>query len=159
VDEAQRTSVEGVFCAGEPAGIGGVEKALREGEIAGWAASGNPRRAAALVPSRRRAAARARAMESAFALRDELRSLPRGDTIVCRCEDVTLSDFDPSWSSREAKLGVRAGMGPCQARVCGPALRYLFGWESDSVRVPISPVSVASLESIGARKMEAEDGG
>ena len=159
VDESQRASVEGVFCAGEPTGIGGVEKALVEGEIAGWAAAGNPRRASALLPDRRRAAARARRMESAFSLRPELRNLARADTIVCRCEDVSRAEFDPGWSSREAKLCARAGMGPCQGRVCGPALRYLFGWESDSVRVPISPVSVGSLGSIGAGKSEAEEGG
>jgi len=130
-----------------------------EGEIAGWTAAGNPRRAAALLPERRRAAGHGRRMERAFSLRRELRSLPRPETIVCRCEDVSFADFEPASSSREAKLRVRAGMGPCQGRVCGPALRYLFGWESDSVRVPISPVSVGSLEAIGARKREAEGDG
>jgi NADPH-dependent 2,4-dienoyl-CoA reductase/sulfur reductase-like enzyme len=159
VDDAQRTSVEGVFCAGEPTGIGGVEKALVEGEIAGWTAAGDPRRAADLRPDRRRAASHGRRMERAFLLRPELRSLPRPDTIVCRCEDVSFAEFDPAWSSREAKLCVRAGMGPCQGRVCGPALRYLFGWESDSVRVPISPISVGSLGSIGEQTREVEDGG
>ena len=45
VDEFQQTTVPGVFCAGEPTGIGGVESALVEGEIAGLAAVGEPKRA------------------------------------------------------------------------------------------------------------------
>jgi NADPH-dependent 2,4-dienoyl-CoA reductase/sulfur reductase-like enzyme len=157
VDDSQRTSVEGVYCAGEPTGIGGVEKALTEGEIAGWSAAGRHRQAAALLPARRRLGGYARRMECAFALREELRRLARPDTTVCRCEDVPLSAFDPAWSAREAKLYVRAGMGPCQGRVCGPALRYLFGWESDSVRVPISPVPIDTLVSAGAGMRGPED--
>jgi NADPH-dependent 2,4-dienoyl-CoA reductase/sulfur reductase-like enzyme len=40
VDALQQTSLAGVFCAGEACGIGGVEKALDEGRIAGCAAAG-----------------------------------------------------------------------------------------------------------------------
>ena len=156
VDDAQRTSVEGVFCAGEPTGIGGVEKALVEGQIAGWSAAGRPAEGARLLRARGRLARYARRMERAFAPRPELRRLAEPDTVVCRCEDVRLQAFDPAWSAREAKLYTRAGMGPCQGRVCGPALRYLFGWESDSVRVPIQPVPVESLELIGGERGNPE---
>ena len=38
VDDFQQTSIPGVYCAGEPTGIGGLELALVEGQIAGWAA-------------------------------------------------------------------------------------------------------------------------
>ena len=40
VDHFQQTSVHRVYCAGEPTGIGGVELALVEGQIAGLAAVG-----------------------------------------------------------------------------------------------------------------------
>jgi hypothetical protein len=30
-------------------------------------------------------------------------------------------------------------------------MRYLFGWESDSVRVPITPVAMETLAAAGAR--------
>src|SRR6266545_1216988 len=40
VDEYQRTSVPGVYCAGEATGIDGLELSLVEGEIAGFAAVG-----------------------------------------------------------------------------------------------------------------------
>ncbi|HET7452551.1 MAG TPA: FAD/NAD(P)-binding oxidoreductase [Thermoanaerobaculia bacterium] len=150
VDEGQRTSVPGVFAAGEPTGVGGVEKALVEGEIAGCTAAGRKARRTLLASAKRRRHY-AEAIGQAFAPRPELRALPRPETIVCRCEDVPAAAFDPRWSARQAKLYTRAGMGPCQGRVCGPALRYLFGWESDSVRLPISPVS---LETLAADRQE-----
>src|SRR5450755_2153105 len=40
VDDHQRTSVPGVYCAGEPTGIGGVELSLVEGQVAGLVAAG-----------------------------------------------------------------------------------------------------------------------
>src|SRR4029079_9849661 len=75
----------------------------------------------------------------------ELRRLARPDTLVCRCEDVAMSRCEGASSIREAKLATRAGMGPCQGRVCGPALRFLHGWPPDSARPPLSPTSLAAL--------------
>lgn len=144
VDEDQRTSLPNVFCAGEPAGIGGVELALAEGEVAGSIAAG-------VMPSggARRARARLRVqaarMHRAFALRDELRALPAADTIVCRCEDVPFGAMRSAWAPRQAKLYTRAGMGPCQGRICGAALHYLFDWDVDSVRPPVEPARVETL--------------
>jgi len=148
VDEWQRTSVAGVYCAGEPTGIAGVDAALAEGEIAGLHAAGK------IVPAgdvrrlfaiRRREHRVARAMERAFALRAELRDLPRDDTILCRCEDVTRGMVDPAWSFRQAKLYTRIGMGPCQARVCGPACEFLFGWRGQTTRAPTVPAAVGTI--------------
>jgi D-hydroxyproline dehydrogenase subunit alpha len=146
VDRFQETSVRGVYAAGEPTGVGGVEAALVEGEGAGLAAAGHAGR----IPGRllRRVATGrrfAKALDSAFSLRPELRGLARDDTIVCRCEDVSLGAVREAASAREAKLSARAGMGACQGRVCGPALRFLFGWDRDSVRPPISPCRIGTL--------------
>jgi NADPH-dependent 2,4-dienoyl-CoA reductase/sulfur reductase-like enzyme len=139
VDKAQRTSRPNVFCAGEPTGIAGLEAALLQGEIAGLACAS---RSGALL-EKRAAAERAFGdrMEKAFALREELRSLPRPDTIVCRCEDVTFGDLHGYTSWTDAKLQTRCGMGPCQGRVCGPALEFLLGWRNVSVRQPLFPVA------------------
>jgi D-hydroxyproline dehydrogenase subunit alpha len=148
VDENQRTAVEGVWCAGEPVGVAGVEAAVAEGQIAGLSA------ARAAVPAglrRSRAEARSLAavMDRAFLLRAELRRLPDAGTIVCRCEDVSLGEIEAGWGTRHAKLATRAGMGACQGRVCGAALQFLFGWEADRVRPPILPASVATLMEAG----------
>jgi D-hydroxyproline dehydrogenase subunit alpha len=145
LDEEQRTTVPGVLGAGELGGIGGVDHALVTGAIAGLAAAGRavPRALARRRERERRFAAR---LARAFALRDELRGLCREDTIVCRCEDVPLGRIDPRGGPRQAKLLTRAGMGPCQGRVCGPALSFLCGFEPGSVRPPLFPVDLALLE-------------
>ncbi len=145
VDDFQRSSVPSVLCAGEGTGVGGVELSLVEGEIAGLAAAGRSAEARRLFGRKARLAAFAIALDRAFVLRPELKGLARPDTIVCRCEDVALSRFAPSWSRRQAKLYTRAGMGPCQGRVCGPALEFLFGWGADSVREPLRPASLGSF--------------
>ena len=147
VDERQRTGVEGVFCAGEPCGVAGVEVALAEGELAGLAAAGksdppSERHLSRLRDGGRRLASR---MRTAFRLRPELRALASSDTIVCRCEDVALGALASCAGAREAKLSSRAGMGACQGRVCGPALQFLFGWDSDTVRPPARPARIGHL--------------
>jgi D-hydroxyproline dehydrogenase subunit alpha len=148
VDDLQQTSVPGVFCAGEPTGVGGMELALVEGQIAGFAASGHSESAKRFFGERKKLRSFARALDRAFALRPELRSLPLPATIVCRCEDVTYSRLTQYRSWRTAKLQSRCGMGPCQGRVCGPASRYLFGWSPDSVRPPIFPTRFENLSAI-----------
>ncbi|MGA9814851.1 MAG: FAD/NAD(P)-binding oxidoreductase [Terriglobales bacterium] len=145
VDEFQRTTVPGVFCAGEPTGIGGAELALVEGQIAGLASAGRTTQARELFAERHKLKKFAAALADAFQLRSELRDLPSAETVVCRCEDVPYSRLRsyPDW--RAAKLQTRCGMGSCQGRVCGPATQFLFRWSPDSVRPPIFPVRVAGL--------------
>lgn len=147
VDETQQTSIPGIYCAGEPTGIGGVDLALVEGEIAGLAAAGtwSKDRHAALLRKRTAGRALVQLLAHHFALRPELRNLPTAETIVCRCEDVPLSRLDASWQARTAKLYTRAGMGRCQGRVCGPAFEFLFGWQTGVVRAPSHPVPVAAM--------------
>ncbi len=145
VDAWQRASVAGVYCAGEPTGIAGVDAALAEGEIAAAHAVGAADDRRRLFAVRRREHRIARALERAFAPRAELRDLPRDDTILCRCEDVTREMVDAAWSFRQAKLYTRIGMGPCQARVCGPACAFLFGWSGQATRLPTSPAEIGML--------------
>jgi NADPH-dependent 2,4-dienoyl-CoA reductase/sulfur reductase-like enzyme len=147
VDAFGETNQPDIFCAGELTGVGGVELALVEGEIAGLAAAGQKDAARPLFPRRSRLQNFADALEKTFAPREELKFLARPDTIVCRCEDVPFARLDPRWHRRQAKLYARAGMGPCQGKVCGPALEFLFGWETDSVRVPLRPTPLASFAS------------
>ena len=145
VDDLQTTSVDNIYCAGEPTGIGGVEAALIEGKIAGLAASGQAEATSAHLSSRKKAHKFADALNRTFALRGELKTLAAPDTIVCRCEDVAygrLTEFD---NSREAKFQTRCVMGPCQVRICAAATEFLFGWDQGSVRAPIFPVKIEEL--------------
>ncbi len=145
VNERQETTVPGILAAGESTGIGGADAALVEGRIAGAMAAGRgvteELPLAKLARHRRFAAA----LERDFALRAELLGLADRDTIVCRCEDVSLGALDPAWGSRQAKLMTRAGMGLCQGRVCGPALESLYGWEGDSRRMPAFPAPLGAV--------------
>jgi NADPH-dependent 2,4-dienoyl-CoA reductase/sulfur reductase-like enzyme len=156
VDEAQRTTVPGIYAAGEPTGVAGVDAALAAGAIAGSSAAGAapPERAAAVLAREKQLAAR---MDEAFGLRQELRALCDEDTIVCRCEDVSRGRIAPHPDARAAKLHTRAGMGPCQGRVCGPALEFLFGWTQETVRPPVLPARVGTL--VEAYRLETTAGG
>ncbi len=139
------STVPGIYCAGEIAGIGGSDLAIVEGQIAGLSAVGKSGEAARHFAERVRGRRFAAALERAFRLRNELRNLPDADTFVCRCEDVTYKRLRGFTSFRAAKLHTRCGMGPCQGRVCGAAAEFLFGWINESVRPPLFPASVGTL--------------
>jgi hypothetical protein len=145
VDKFQQTTVPQVYSAGEATGIGGLELSLVEGEIAGLAASGKSEVARLLFPGREKHRKFAELLNQTFALREELKELAAPETIVCRCEDVTFARLRAHSSWRAAKLQTRCGMGPCQGRVCGGAVEFLFGWRAESVRPPVLPVRVESL--------------
>jgi NADPH-dependent 2,4-dienoyl-CoA reductase/sulfur reductase-like enzyme len=145
VDEWQQTSIPSVFCAGETTGVGGLELALAEGQIAGHGAVGLRDRVRQLFAARSRALRFKKSLDHAFALRKELKALAHDDTLVCRCEDVPLGRLRTHESWRAAKLQTRCGMGPCQGRICGPAVEFLLGWQAESVRPPILPVPLSRL--------------
>lgn len=145
VDALQQTSVPGIACVGELTGVGGMDKALVEGQIAGLVAAGRADRAQRFARQRRHWAVFARRMDCAFAPRPELRALPQADTIVCRCEDVTYGDLAGCRNKREAKLHTRSGMGACQGRICGAATDFLYGWQTKGLRPPVYPARVATL--------------
>ena len=127
-DARQRTTVAGVWAAGEICGIGGAPLAAAEGAIAGAAAAG-------ARPPARALAARARLARFAAALRDVHRVPPEwahalgDDVVVCRCEEVsagtiraTVRELGAS-DLRSTKLLCRTGMGLCQGRMCAGAVR------------------------------------
>jgi NADPH-dependent 2,4-dienoyl-CoA reductase/sulfur reductase-like enzyme len=150
VDPCQASSAGGVYAAGELTGIGGADAALVEGEIAGLAASGNEDAARRLMPPRDAWQKFRAALDRAYALRKELAQLASPETLVCRCEDVSFDRMKSFAGWRDAKLQTRCGMGPCQGRVCGAAVKVLFGWEAGSVRPPVLPGRVESLWQNGS---------
>ena len=146
-DRWQNTSVPNIFCAGEPTGIAGADSATVQGQIAGYATSEQHGHAEALVAQRATWQRFSQSLAQAFALRAELKSIATEETLICRCEDVSLGRLRQCAAWREAKLHVRCGMGPCQGRVCGPAAKWILGWGMESVRPPVCPAKVQSLVS------------
>lgn len=127
---AGATSVPGVFVAGESTGVGGVDKALAEGTVAGLAAAAHlrgsdyeptSREATAIESGRWFASALDRLFPVDVAWPDRI----PGSTLLCRCEEVTLSTVQSAIERgahgvRAVKGVTRTGMGYCQGRVCGP---------------------------------------
>jgi len=156
VDAEQRTSVAGVYAVGEACGIGGAEVATAEGELAA-AAIVRLERGAPIDAAVARKAARERkaadALLRAFAPLPGLHELAQPDTIVCRCEDVTLARAKAAatlhgGSHRAIKVGCRAGMGPCQARICGPSLQALAcGQPFAPMDLPVAQVPLKAVRS------------
>ncbi|MGW5053628.1 FAD-dependent oxidoreductase [Actinokineospora sp. NPDC004072] len=147
VDAAQRTSVEGVWAAGEITGIGGADLAAAEGEIAGLTAAGAPipPRLARKVRALRRFA---RALDHLHPVADGWREWLADDTMICRCEEVpyrALRTAAPG--ARALRLTSRAGLGLCQGRVCGRAVADLCGLPAAAfARRPIAaPVRLGEL--------------
>ncbi|MGO8759052.1 MAG: FAD-dependent oxidoreductase [Terracidiphilus sp.] len=152
VDEWLQSSVARIVCVGELTGVGGMEKALVEGQIAGLAAAGREDRAQRLLRQQRRWKSFAVELDRAFAPRAELSRLPAAETIVCRCEDVMHGELAERRNWREAKLHTRCGMGACQGRICGAAAEFLYGWQMTGARPPAFP---AKTGTIGAAVVDA----
>jgi D-hydroxyproline dehydrogenase subunit alpha len=149
-DAAMRTSVPHVFVAGEAAGVGGAQLALREGAVAGRRAAGAgvP---ADLARRRRRAAHFAAVLDDLFRPGPGLAELPDAGTVLCRCEDVTAAAVDRAVadgasSLTAVKLATRCGQGPCQGRMCERIVAArLPAAGRFSTRAPVRPVALATL--------------
>lgn len=126
------TSRPSIYVAGETTGVGGVQKALIEGEIAGLRAAIACGRASLedLTPrledlnkARRKVIRQYQAVQSAFLAPDRIPAKADSETIVCRCEEVTLGALrhaihEEARTLHELKLRTRLGMGMCQGRMC-----------------------------------------
>ena len=145
VDAFLRTSVANIFAAGEACGISGLATARIEGAIAGHMAAGQAGAANALLPQRERERRFGALLAQHFALDPRLRTLADAQTLVCRCEDVTLGELDGFTDARAAKLSTRCGMGACQGRICGTALAELGRFPRSGGRPPLFPARLATL--------------
>ncbi|GAA2749212.1 NAD(P)/FAD-dependent oxidoreductase [Kitasatospora cinereorecta] len=152
VDGEQRTSLPGLWAAGETCGVGGADLALAEGVLAAYAVAGRPAPRGALVRRRRRRAF-AELMAAAHAPGVGWTDWLTPETDVCRCEEVPAGRIREAveelgaGDARTVKLLTRAGMGWCQGRMCGAAVACLAGGPMDRPDSrPLScPVPLAQL--------------
>ncbi|CAL9650820.1 Hydrogen cyanide synthase subunit HcnB [Streptomyces sp. enrichment culture] len=159
VDAEQRTSVPGVWAAGETTGVGGAALALAEGHIAGRSAAArlrgtvpDPAGWAPAARTRESLRTSAAALDAAFATPAHWTEQVTDDTVVCRCEEVTAgavraaADDLGAGDIRTVKLLTRAGMGWCQGRMCATAVAGLTGCRPDAPRRPFArPVPLGVL--------------
>ncbi len=165
VDAAGRTAEETLIVAGDAAGIAGARAAALSGRIAARTAAGKePAELAAAL-------ARERAMRP---LLDRLfpprTALPDDEAPVCRCESITAGDIrravrDGAMGPNQLKAFSRAGMGPCQGRMCGLAAAEIVADErglpveevgSFRIRPPVKPLTLGELASMEGEAAEAE---
>jgi D-hydroxyproline dehydrogenase subunit alpha len=159
VDAEQRTSVPGVWAAGEATGIGGATLALAEGHIAGRSIAArlrgtepDPQGWAPAARTRGTLRTAAEALTVAFAPPAHWSDRVGDDTVVCRCEEVTAGavreavDGLGAGDVRTVKLLTRAGMGWCQGRMCAAAVAGLAGCQPAPSRRPLArPVPLGIL--------------
>ena len=165
----------GIAVVGDAAGIGGAEAAAERGRLAALAIVEVLRPAAMPALPRERAvraalrrALRGRRFLDALYLPAPQFRRPMGDTMVCRCEEVTAEQLRET-----ARLGVpgpnqmkaflRCGMGPCQGRMCGLTVTELIAAERGihprevgywRLRPPVKPVTLGELASLPVTENE-----
>jgi len=167
VDECMRTSLPGLYASGEITGVAGARKSFIEGKIAGHSIALDLGLQGGVEYRRRlRDLKRTREKELRFGkLINRISAPPVGllhnihdDTVICRCEDVTMGTIrsrmvDGMLTPGGIKRMTRCGMGLCQGRTCGPILHDLISLQADltgpvppfSARIPVKPMALSSL--------------
>ena len=162
------TNHDGIAIAGDSAGIAGAEAAVERGRIAGHMAARaldvDSNRLPDIQAARRHLHRyeRARAFLDAFYRPASAFRIPQGDTIVCRCEDVTAQQIIDAVAigcqgPNQVKSFLRCGMGPCQGRMCSLTVTELIAQARGAspaeigtfrLRPPVKPITVAELAAL-----------
>ena len=164
-DEFGMTSVEGLYLAGDGAGIAGALAAEARGRIA---ALGIAQRLGVGSPDPALRSAR-RALDQRTAARpviDALYPPPEAEipdeTVLCRCEELTAGDIRAAaklhrGGPNQIKAYTRCGMGPCQGRQCGYGVNRILSEEYGQsrgeigffrIRPPLKPVTLGELAAL-----------
>ena len=146
LDSAGRSSVRGLYLAGDGAGIAGADAAELAGRRAALAllddlGIAHPRGpgmsdAASLGRSLQRIAVFRAGIETAFAPPANCAAQWPDDMTVCRCEEIDAGTLRHCIRGGEAseinrlKALTRVGMGRCQGRMCGEAALQLLAEET-----------------------------
>jgi NADPH-dependent 2,4-dienoyl-CoA reductase/sulfur reductase-like enzyme len=156
----------GLYLAGDGATIGGADAAEASGALAAHAILSDlaePQDVAAIRPLARRVARLRnfqRGLARAFAWPvAQIRAQP-DETMLCRCENVTIGEVRQAMARalgpvevNRVKAMTRCGMGRCQGRVCGPALQEIVagisGLDGASAgrlrgQAPVKPIALAA---------------
>ena len=167
VDSFMRTSLPGIYAAGDSAGIGGARMAEVEGRIAALHAAstfGSPslleleQSHNRLLKQKKRIARYMMQLDEMFTPRSGIYGIIQDKTVVCRCEGTVAEDFIKAIKMGHLNLNAikkrtRMGMGPCQGKTCEaiavemaaragvdvPALDKL------TIRPPIAPIPMSTM--------------
>jgi NAD(P)H-nitrite reductase large subunit len=174
VTASLRTSQPNVYACGEATGVAGVRVAILEGQLAGLAAARDvgglsvpeyERQVRSVQRRLGRLAPVATWVRRAFRPRRGLWDLPLEETVICRCEEVTLGSIRSALTGNErsiraVKSATRAGMGLCQGHMCQPFLVGMLQTtrtglaelgELPASRPPVRPVPIGDWLLADAR--------
>jgi NADPH-dependent 2,4-dienoyl-CoA reductase/sulfur reductase-like enzyme len=167
VDASGASAVEGITIAGDGAGIAGAQVAQARGLLAGIAAvrALDPSAPAADESHARGLRARyergRKFLDTLYRPAEQFR-IPQGETIVCRCEEVSANQINEVVKlgcpgPNQMKAFLRCGMGPCQGRLCGLTVTELMAAGRGvlpqaigyyRLRPPVKPITVAEMASL-----------
>ena len=147
LNKRMETSIPGVFVAGDGLTIKGYSAATEEGRVAAVEACTQLDRVSRTEADRLlRSSLRKLKRFNRFGQILDVLSTPRpgifnvlsDDTVVCRCEEVTLQDVISAVANgardvNDVKRRTRLGMGHCQGRFCGQVINELI-WRLTGVR-------------------------
>ncbi len=180
-DDWGRTNCERIFAAGDGSGVSGALAAEYKGELCALEAA----RCLGIIPDYERDSL-AKPLQEAInhdrwprPFIDAMYA-PKldgshfaDDTVLCRCENIMVGDVRRAVSEgvrevNEMKIVTRCGMGPCQGRMCGPAVAEVIAAELRqspervgllNIRPPLKPVpleEVAEMELDEASQVQAD---
>ncbi len=167
-DDLMQTSVEGIFVAGDSARINGAIMAEYEGALSAVGAANylgeiSDHKAERQLQSLNKKLKKEKKLRVQFdrimMLPDQVFELADNDTIICRCEDLSLRELKgivikSGPDINEFKRLSRAGMGLCQGRTCSTSLRQILSRSTEispdkigvlNPRPPFKPVSLGQL--------------
>jgi len=175
------TELENIFIAGDGAGISGARAAEASGRLtalqialsleavgdADFALKARPwqselKRHQSVRPM----------LDALFAPPAEILNPPDDATVVCRCEEVTAGDVRKAAAlgapgPNQLKAFYRAGMGPCQGRMCGLTVIEILAAAHRKtpaeigayrIRPPLKPLTLAELADMDMPEEESAAG-
>jgi hydrogen cyanide synthase HcnB len=163
IDPDGRSSQARVYVAGDSAQVRGADAAERAGALAAYAALADLGRPAADAPVAQlrdelaRATRFAEALKRVFPVPHHFVGALADDTVLCRCELITVGEVRRAATAlgaeeiNRAKALTRVGMGRCQGRFCGFAaaqvLAHALGIDPQEVtrlrgQAPVKPIPI-----------------
>ncbi|CVI63521.1 FAD-dependent oxidoreductase (plasmid) [Agrobacterium leguminum] len=173
-DDSFRSSLSDVWIVGDCAGLGGARAAMASGAIAGIAAARGATGQVGHAESELRAERTKYVRATRFQERlwrayhaPALGTKLAGDqTLICRCESVSLGDLEQACRSGVQTIGAvkrltRAGMGPCQGRFCSHNVAQMVHERTGAPitefslfapRLPFKPQPISAFEALANRR-------
>lgn len=159
-DAQGRSSVAGVYLAGDGAAIRGADAAERAGARAAQALLADLGRPAVSVPVQPADEQWRHALQTLCPLPADWAARADDELVVCRCEEITAGELRAcardtgTTELNRLKALTRIGMGRCQGRMCGTAAARLLAQAAGvpladvgrlRTQPPVKPVPISAL--------------